>query len=303
MKRTILSPLKAFYLIVLACLLLFTACGRKPAPEFRNYPLPSQPDTLRILGWGNSFTDDGMAYLPDLLEAAGIHNVILGRLYIGGCSLERHCRELADTLDSYIYYKSVANEWRTVSSRSSAIAGLADEPWDVVVTHQVSGLSGRYETFHPWLEQMMQAVRTYSPNKRTAVAWQQTWAYARSSTHPDFPNYACSQDSMYRAIAGCVQQLLCDTPLRIFVPSGVAIQDLRMAAAADSLDFTRDGYHLDYRMGRYTAACCWFETLVAPALGVSVRGNSFRMQGTPDEITPEQAAVCQEMAYLESHRR
>ena len=52
--------------------------------------LPQRPDTLRILAVGNSFSDDGTEYLPNLLEAAGIHNVILARLYIGGCSLERH---------------------------------------------------------------------------------------------------------------------------------------------------------------------------------------------------------------------
>lgn len=58
-----------------------------------NFPLPSNPDTLRILAVGNSFSDDGTEYLPGLLEAAGIHNVIVARLYIGGCSLERHCEE------------------------------------------------------------------------------------------------------------------------------------------------------------------------------------------------------------------
>ena len=54
-----------------------------------NYPLPQHPDTLRILAVGNSFSDDGTEYLPGLLEAAGIHNVIVARLYIGGCTLER----------------------------------------------------------------------------------------------------------------------------------------------------------------------------------------------------------------------
>ena len=72
----------------LVCVSLF-------AQKFPNYPIPQQPDTLRILGIGNSFTDDGMMYLPELLEAAGIRNVVLGRLYIAGCSLERHCREYA----------------------------------------------------------------------------------------------------------------------------------------------------------------------------------------------------------------
>ena len=73
-------------LLVLAGLLL--ALGLSAQEKYVNYPLPENPDTLRILAIGNSFSDDATQYLPDLLEAAGIHNVILGRLYIGGCTLE-----------------------------------------------------------------------------------------------------------------------------------------------------------------------------------------------------------------------
>ena len=78
MKRTLRLLLTVG--LSLVCVSLF-------AQKFPNYPIPQQPDTLRILGIGNSFTDDGMMYLPELLEAAGIRNVVLGRLYIAGCSL------------------------------------------------------------------------------------------------------------------------------------------------------------------------------------------------------------------------
>ena len=92
MKRTLRLLLTVG--LSLVCVSLF-------AQKFPNYPIPQQPDTLRILGIGNSFTDDGMMYLPELLEAAGIRNVVLGRLYIAGCSLERHCREYAGNAPAY----------------------------------------------------------------------------------------------------------------------------------------------------------------------------------------------------------
>ena len=65
---------------------LAAAAGVRGAERCANGPLPERPDTLRILGVGNSFTDDGMMYLPDLLRAAGIGNVVLGRLYFPGCT-------------------------------------------------------------------------------------------------------------------------------------------------------------------------------------------------------------------------
>jgi hypothetical protein len=65
------------------CILFLTLFSAGARERSANYPLPSDPDTLRILAVGNSFSDDGTEYIPGLLEAAGIRNVIIARLYIG----------------------------------------------------------------------------------------------------------------------------------------------------------------------------------------------------------------------------
>lgn len=39
--------------------------------------------TIKILAVGNSFSDDGVEYLDELAQAAGI-KLIIGNLYIGG---------------------------------------------------------------------------------------------------------------------------------------------------------------------------------------------------------------------------
>ena len=88
--------------LVLIATALLAAMAMYAQGSFENYPLPQNPDTLRILAVGNSFSDDGTEYLPALLEGAGIHNVIVARLYIGGCSLERHCKEYADNTPDYV---------------------------------------------------------------------------------------------------------------------------------------------------------------------------------------------------------
>ena len=177
MKRTLRLLLTVG--LSLVCVSLF-------AQKFPNYPIPQQPDTLRILGIGNSFTDDGMMYLPELLEAAGIRNVVLGRLYIAGCSLERHCREYAGNAPAYIYYKSTSNRWETVSKKATLLDGIADERWDVVVLQQASGKSGIYPTYQPWFGRLVEIVRWCCPNAGACIAWQQTWAYARNSQHRDY---------------------------------------------------------------------------------------------------------------------
>ena len=54
-------------------------------PLFKDYK-----KSVKILAIGNSFSDDAMEHLAVILKGAGVENISLGNLYIGGCSLETH---------------------------------------------------------------------------------------------------------------------------------------------------------------------------------------------------------------------
>ena len=49
-----------------------------------------RPDTLRLLCIGNSFTEDAVEQNLHEIAAADGHVLIVGNMYIGGCSLEKH---------------------------------------------------------------------------------------------------------------------------------------------------------------------------------------------------------------------
>ncbi len=294
MKRTLI-----FLISIFLCL----ALGAQE--RFANYPLPSSPDTLKILAVGNSFSDDGTEYLPGLLEAAGIHNVIVARLYIGGCSLERHCREYAEDLKNYVYYKSTANRWETVSKNAGLLDGLKDEDWDIITVQESSGISGIYDNYEKWLPQLIEIIRNEALNPQATIVWHKTWAYATNSAHPEFPNYGKSQQKMYSAISQCVERASREFNLPVVIPSGDAVQIARgtrlnnsgeVPADCKVYDLTRDGYHLTRQHGRYIAACTWFETLIKPIFGKSVLGNSYTLRDTEYSITAKDARLCQKCA-------
>jgi hypothetical protein len=84
-----------------------------------------------------------------------------------------------------------------------------------------------------------------------------TWAYQTGSTHPDFVRYSNNQLTMYNAIISAVgEKILTRDDIEDVIPSGTAIQNLRTSFIGDTL--TRDGYHLSYDLGRYTAGLTWF---------------------------------------------
>lgn len=282
-------------LIVLAAI---AATLSLPAQEkYVNFPLPENPDTLRILAIGNSFSDDATQYLPDLLEAAGIHNVILGRLYIGGCTLERHCKEYETNGHDYVYLKSTKNKWETVKKYKEGrfMDGLGDEPWDIITMQQGSPKSGRWDSYDPWLGNLIGIVRKECSNPKAAIVWHQTWAYSRTYTNRNFANYAYDQQYMFDSIQLCVDKARKQYNIPVVIPSGPAVQMLRGTWLNTDKDLTRDGFHMSYREGRYATACVWFEALIKPTLGVSVKGNSFRNSGE-NEVSDKEAALMQKTA-------
>ena len=291
------------FLLTLAALI--AAVDLSAQVSIDNYPLPQHPDTLRILAVGNSFSDDGTEYLPGLLEAAGVRNVIVARLYIGGCTLERHCREYADGTADYIYYKSTKNEWVTVSRNATLLDGLKDEPWDIITIQQASDDSGLYDTYEQGIPKLVSIIRKEAPNPRAAIVWHMTWAYATNSDHRAFPRYGNDQLRMYDAIRSCVDRARKQFNLPVVIPSGEAVQIARgtrlnnngkVPPTSKVYELTRDGYHLTRQHGRYIAACTWFETLIKPTLGKSVLGNSYLLLDTEHSITAKDARLCQKCA-------
>ena len=97
-----------------------------------------------------------------------------------------------------------------------------------------------------------------------------------------------------------VEKLRRDYDIPVVLASGVAVQNLRQSKFPTEREFTRDGFHMDYKYGRYVTACVWFETLIRPVFGISVKGNSFRNQGTEYEITQKEARTLQKAAIQAS---
>ena len=302
MKFYIFYTMKRLLLIFIAFWAVSTMTAQT---RLENFPLPQNPDTLRILAVGNSFSDDGTEYLPSLLEGAGIHNVIVARLYIGGCSLERHCREYAEETRNYIYYKSTDNKWVTVSRNATILDGLKDEPWDIITIQEVSNHSGTYDNYQRWAPQLISIIRKEALNPKATIAWHMTWAYSSNSTHGAFRLYNNDQETMHEAIVDCVSRVSKEFNIPVVIPAGIAIKLARetrlnnegkVPADTKVYQLTRDGYHLSRQHGRYIAACTWFESLVKPVLGKSVKGNPYLLFDTEYSITKKDARLCQKCA-------
>lgn len=243
---------------------------------------------LKLLAIGNSFSEDAIEQNLFELAAATGHQMVIGNMYIGGCSLERHWKNAQSNKPDYNYRKIEIDGKMTRTANYTLDKALRDEQWDYVSLQQVSQLSGMYNSFQPHLDSLIAYVRARVP-ATTKLIWHVTWAYAQNSTHGGFANYDRNQDKMYRAIVEGAQRLKKENAqFSLFVPVGTAIQNARTSFVGDHLN--RDGFHLDLVLGRYTAACTWFECL----FGTKVVGNRYAPKG----LNKAQKAVAQWAAHL-----
>lgn len=262
------------------CMLLFS--GSIQAAEAGM--APKKP--IKILAIGNSFSQDAVEqYLHELAETEGIPTVI-GNMFIGGCSLERHVKNARDNASVYAYRKIGLDGKKVETGKMNIEKVLTDEDWDYVSLQQASPASGQYETYEASLPELVAYVKVHLP-KKTKLMLHQTWAYAADSKHGGFKNYDRDQLKMYHAIVEAVKKAGKANKIKILIPVGTAIQNARTSFIGDHMN--RDGHHLDIKIGRYTAACTWFERIFKR----NVMGNSF----APDGMDEARKAVAQKAAH------
>lgn len=234
---------------------------------------------IRVLCIGNSFSWDAVEQeLVPLCDEKNVQ-VEIHNLYYGGCSLQQHAEFLLKDTAAYSHRVCTNAEPRVIKDTISLRQALQDGDYDYISLQQASHDSGIRSTYEPWLSMLIDTVRAYQPNAR--ICWMQTWAYSQDAKHPNYPRYHNNQQEMWDSIMACTPKQL---PV---IPCGAAIQLARQTKLGDSL--CRDGYHLNYVYGRYTAACVWYEMIT----GKDVRYNRYKNA----QMTRKQRRLTQKSAH------
>ncbi|RWU04329.1 DUF4886 domain-containing protein [Pedobacter chitinilyticus] len=268
---------------------LYGPSGKKLAAcliTVQEKPVPDD-GIVKILAIGNSFSEDALeSYLYGLANSRG-HKIVIGNLYIGGASLSLHLQNASNNANAYAYRKINQQGIKATTANVSIAMALADDNWDYISFQQESPSSGLFNTFAPLVD-LYNYVKTKTTNPSVKYVLHQTWAYQKNATYSAFNNYDKNQDKMYAGIVDAYIQAKNLIPTYTVVPAGTAIQNGRTSVVGDN--FCRDGYHLDINIGRYTAACTWFESIFKE----SVVGNAYK----PSALSDYHTEIAQNAAHL-----
>ena len=257
----------------------------EPIPEIEREP---GKNPIHILAIGNSFSDDGLWLLYNILEQLGYDDIIVANLYIGGCTVATHKSNLTNDAAAYTYRINKDGTWNNKNGYKASKA-LAEQRWDFISLQQASDHSGLVDKY---VEADINYIYEYAyniakeKNPDVKFVWHMTWAYQQNSTHSAFVNYNKDQLTMYNGILNAVQTVIVPNSHNpIIVPSGTTIQNLRTTFLGDTI--TRDGYHLNESFGRYAAALTW---------AIKLTGKDITNINRPASVLAKHDALCTEAA-------
>lgn len=295
MKKYInrLSAIAALAAIAVA----FTACGGDdPEPEPSpnpgpdpapvvvdvNPPLNTADDEINILFIGNSFTQDATEHLPGMLEASGVKNVHITRLFHGGYTLPEYLANFeSENICAARSYHPGYTQWSGNESLDDCPAtALASREWDIVVVQEHTGRKEGWEwpgTLKAALEGLREKINAAHPDHKPTIVYLLAQAYSKDSNVLK-TNFSNNRNLMFATISSVARQVTTQTKIDKIISTGATFENLRTTSLMvdNGMQLTRDSYHMDYGISRYAAACAVFETLITPTTGKKIEDCTYR---------------------------
>lgn len=261
--------------LILVSVLPLCACGRTENPNATETTGATEPTrdpsaplcdgkTLKILAITSSFGLNTTQLLYDIAKAEGADEVIVGRLFIAGCTLKRHVNNASTNAAAYTYTKNKTGNWVTVDNTTME-HGLNDEAWDIIFIQQSAAESGQPDTYGDYVDQLMDYVKKTKKTPTTGYVWNVLWAYQKDTDQPVYYGvYRGDQMFMYQENLRAAKELILPRgDFDALIPSGTAIQNARTSYFGDTL--TKDTYHLN-NLGRAIVGYTLWSTLTGKEL-------------------------------------
>ena len=216
---------------------------------------------MDVLAIGNSFSQDAMRYLSQIARAQGEQLTAIN-LYIGGCPLERHFRNMLSGEAAY----SLECNGQLTGFPVSLDGALLNRAWDVITIQQASNFSGKKESYQPYLHALVSHIREYCPKAKLLL--HETWAYEEGSAMLKTHYPELTSKDMFERVVRCYHEAAREEGLDGLIPSGELMHALLENGVPK---IHRDGYHLSLGLGRYAAGLLWLRMLT----GKSVAENTY----------------------------
>ena len=212
---------------------------------------------MKLLLISNSFGVNLQTYAFDIAKANDCE-LIIYTLYIGGCSLDIHEKNIKEENKSYELFIN----GKTTNKFVSINEALHLEKFDYISLQQASHFSGDVSTYYPYIEFVYNFVKKERPDAK--IIFHKTWAYSGFNTfkydtvtciNPDFKFK--DDIEMKRGIDEACRQISKDFHFDKIIGSGDVVEK----ASKELCDvYDQQGFHMN-SYGCYLIGCNLIKTL------------------------------------------
>lgn len=308
-----------FFLCLLLALASFNSCSERiedveeEEQDTVSIETVLKKKHLKVLDIGNSYTNGALELLPIVVKNCNVDvsDMCLYKIVRGGSSFKTWCNIYEDKDDGQYSFDRVLGTVPIPVSKSAISRDgnlfrrvLSDVKWDIIIIHQLSTYAPYYELWSGsgdggYLDDLLGIIKQNQPN--AIIGFMLIHSYWDDYNG----NKEKSSFARWQKIAGSVQQLQKDHDIQFVIPYGTAVENLRSSSLNNVYDLTTDGTHCGQGLCQYTAACCYFESLIAPRTGVSCFGShafidvsGIKTQFPTVSVTNSNAIVAQKAALL-----
>ncbi len=233
---------------------------------------------MNILSIGNSFSQDAQKNLFKMAKSAGL-DITTVNLYIGGCSLEQHYRNMLSGEKLYdLEFNGASTGFKT-----SIEEALLSRKWDVVTLQQASHYSFDYSTYTPYIEELASFVRTVQPQAKIVI--HETWGYEDGSERLKNVAGYKTHKAMYKDIAATYKKAKKAIKADAVIPAGKMFS----ALVEKGVKIHRDTFHASLSVGRYALSMLWLKTLC------NIDITEIKYNETEEKLTSNEVALVKEV--------
>ena len=235
---------------------------------------------INVLSIGNSFSNNAQRYLHNLAKSEGVQ-IETANLMIGGCSLDRHFRNMVGNKRVYTLEIDGHNAEGFMTSIQEALTARS---WDYVTLQQASHLSDQEHTFFPYVNRITDYIRNVCPQAKILI--HQTWAYESESPKILERGYR-TYDEMFSEVRKCYDKVAEDIKADGILPCGTAFQ---YALHNGVEKIHSDTFHANAGVGCFILALVWYRCLTGNDI------SSVKFHNLDVEITEEEYKIALEAA-------
>ena len=251
------------------------------------------PETkeIKILVFGNSYSNDAITYLYKIFASAGYDVVVIGNISDGGCNIFNHWSNVDDTLEDFhpgsdydglVGYEGTAGCHISINGKGSSVTGatlkeryantVAAYDWDYVSVQHAPKEVEQADTY-AYLPNLLGFIKDNLTSEDTQFVFHMIWKY-----NDTLSNENQRTNKHYETIINIAKEtVLVNEEFSMLIPAVTMRQNMSSSFLND-VDIARDYGHMGLTLGRYALGLLWYCVLT----GGSVDDVTY--VPTPDDV-------------------